>query len=708
MSFLSRIKGLFGVSFGTPGAATFVTAREWALGIDSASPTGMTAPYAQHPSVCIAIRTIAEDAASVDWEIYTDSSSDDDTEVEEHPLLDLWDKPNATMTGSDLWVGSYTYFKLYGECLWYYPGLRVGVTNGAEANRRSTGTIELLNPALVTVKVTEAGIAYTLRVNGQDVELDPDYLTHFKRFNPYNPYRGLSELTSLAMELNVDWAASSWNAAFFGDQNGIPTGLLKPTVGAILPSDDREKYMAQWNSRHSKQRGVGILPPGWDWIAAGGAPKDMEFGAMREFSREQILAVYGVPPFMAGVLDKANYANAREQRATYWNGTITRMLYYFQGVINNDFLPKVGIEGIKCYPDFESVKALTEDLETKGRIASSLFQIGFTKRMLNDRLDLGMDVDDLEDADVGYLPMNMLPVSMMEEAHTPVAPVVATPDPNMDPNEEPDDSNAAAKFYRKAQAASNEGRRANVWRAIASATRDIETRFAKAIRRHFQEIEDEVLTVMNSLKGWNLVHGVEKATESSLFDLQYAKGKLMKLTMPLHAAAIDRGGTGVMAEVNATDPFDVLSPNVSAKLAELTRKITRIDDTVERQLRESLVEGLKAGESITQLAKRVSDVMDASRSRAETIARTETNNAFSSGRVEGARQAGVSKMEWISARDNFVRDTHAPGTGVDGEVRGLDEPFSNGCRWPGDSQGAAAEVINCRCTVVPVIGDPIE
>ena len=135
----------------------------------------------------------------------------------------------------------------------------------------------------------------------------------------------------------------------------------------------------------------------------------------------------------------------------------------------------------------------------------------------------------------------------------------------------------------------------------------------------------------------------------------------------------------------------------------MTRKITRIDETVERQLRESLVEGLRGGEGVSDLIKRIESIMDASRSRAATIARTETGNAFSSGRVEGMRQAGISKQEWLTARDSLVRDTHQP---LDGQVRALDEAFDNGLRYPCDSAGAPEEVINCRCTVVPVIGEP--
>jgi uncharacterized protein with gpF-like domain len=39
---------------------------------------------------------------------------------------------------------------------------------------------------------------------------------------------------------------------------------------------------------------------------------------------------------------------------------------------------------------------------------------------------------------------------------------------------------------------------------------------------------------------------------------------------------------------------------------------------------------------------------------------------------------------------------------IDGERRRRGEPFSNGLRYPGDPAGAAANVINCRCVVIPV------
>lgn len=59
----------------------------------------------------------------------------------------------------------------------------------------------------------------------------------------------------------------------------------------------------------------------------------------------------------------------------------------------------------------------------------------------------------------------------------------------------------------------------------------------------------------------------------------------------------------------------------------------------------------------------------------------------------------VERTEWIGSRDNLVRETHD----IDGEVQPLGQRFSNGLRYPGDVDGPANEVIQCRCTSAPVM-----
>lgn len=70
---------------------------------------------------------------------------------------------------------------------------------------------------------------------------------------------------------------------------------------------------------------------------------------------------------------------------------------------------------------------------------------------------------------------------------------------------------------------------------------------------------------------------------------------------------------------------------------------------------------------------------------------------YSWGRLEAGRQNGAATKTWVTTSGN-PRPEHAA---INGETVGLDDEFSNGLRWPGDSlSGDPAEVSNCRCEVV--------
>ena len=60
-------------------------------------------------------------------------------------------------------------------------------------------------------------------------------------------------------------------------------------------------------------------------------------------------------------------------------------------------------------------------------------------------------------------------------------------------------------------------------------------------------------------------------------------------------------------------------------------------------------------------------------------------------------EEGVEKQDWVTAGDEVVRDPHvAEGAGP--PVK-LGEPFPvTGLLYPGHIDGAAEQVINCRCT----------
>lgn len=96
------------------------------------------------------------------------------------------------------------------------------------------------------------------------------------------------------------------------------------------------------------------------------------------------------------------------------------------------------------------------------------------------------------------------------------------------------------------------------------------------------------------------------------------------------------------------------------------------------------------------------------RHRGETIARTETLFAIHSAQDDALKKmvdSGLLKRNWITrrwrtARDNRVRESHDAMEGRAEDDRGLFVmPSGAMMAYPGDPNGPAEEVINCRCWV---------
>lgn len=122
-------------------------------------------------------------------------------------------------------------------------------------------------------------------------------------------------------------------------------------------------------------------------------------------------------------------------------------------------------------------------------------------------------------------------------------------------------------------------------------------------------------------------------------------------------------------------------------------------------LASAILQGIMQGESIGKIANRVQGVAEMDRKAALRNARTMVTCAQNAGRQEAyerAEKKGIhgGKM-WVAAHDERVRASHAA---IDGEQVPVDEKFSNGLMFPGDKNGAPAEVYNCRCAMVYRVG----
>jgi hypothetical protein len=133
-----------------------------------------------------------------------------------------------------------------------------------------------------------------------------------------------------------------------------------------------------------------------------------------------------------------------------------------------------------------------------------------------------------------------------------------------------------------------------------------------------------------------------------------------------------------------------------------------ISATTRKQIQKAVIDGSDEGLGVSATSKlireRTSGVIG--RSRAATIARTETHAAASYATDEATRQLGLpnQRKRWVAVGDGRTRSHHAA---ANGQEVGIDEPFlirykgSNiQMSYPHDGSGGAANNINCRCLAI--------
>lgn len=138
----------------------------------------------------------------------------------------------------------------------------------------------------------------------------------------------------------------------------------------------------------------------------------------------------------------------------------------------------------------------------------------------------------------------------------------------------------------------------------------------------------------------------------------------------------------------------------------IRRRITDVIETTRKQIVELIKAGYEQGKTQREIVDAILNAVPSlSKVRADRIARTETHGAANNGSQQAARSLKVPmRREWISAWDERTRRTHAL---ADGQKVGMDEAFVVGATalmFPGDPNGPAGEVINCRCAVGYIVG----
>lgn len=165
-----------------------------------------------------------------------------------------------------------------------------------------------------------------------------------------------------------------------------------------------------------------------------------------------------------------------------------------------------------------------------------------------------------------------------------------------------------------------------------------------------------------------------------------------------------------LANLNV-DKDELFGTNDWTQQRLLNQSFTASENTmnrVDQDINKIISDGYKSGEGVNKVAANIENRFNQLKTwESKRIARTEMHNAHQMGIMNSYYDLGVEYVQWSSAHDKRVRFSHRGNTGkhkgVDGEIIPLGALFSNGLRYPGDTQGPIEEWINCRCGLIPFI-----
>lgn len=556
---------------------------------------------------------------------------------------------------------------------------------------------------------------------------------------PGTKFRGLSRLESLNTTLSEDDASGKHNATLL-TRGGGPKGLLK-TEQSLTPQQARE-LEERWESKYAGATNTGktaVLGRGTEWQTMAQSNKDLLLLDIRKVTRETILALFDVPPAIAGVQVSGTSESGAHDSSTregWYVNSIWPLAQRVSDLLTRAFVPRYGTQGRRGYKvrgspsfamarramgngsdvmiwlDMGQIPGLRSWHQQQADAALKWIEAGVPLNEIIEKHDL--PYEPVPWGDVAWMDKTRLPADVLmshaDELASPPKPSPLPGAPPKDDDEMPPDKtpnpmqegfNRLAHLAAKAQADAIWGDWVDSWSGLERKTK---TAFGRYFFRQRAECLQRLDAHPPHAKGAD--PAVTRAWVDDLLpDVVKENELLVDLASPLLKAGLELGGEQIADEMGGVNPFKLPDVHWPEYLGERFDKLTgSINVTTYDALRTTLNEGHDVGETVTELAKRIKDVFrEANDSRALTIARTETAMSVSQGRAATMKENGVEYKAWITAGDEYVRDAHVQA-GID-YARGIQvgESFivdGEALDHPSDPGGSAGNIINCRCVAI--------
>ncbi len=660
------------------GVTRVVYASDLVAGIED---KGADELFAEQPHLQTVIDFIAQNVAQLPLKCYV-RRADADRERDTSGILPaLLADPNPDMTRYDLIYATVAEYALYGRAIWYV---------GRDASSASGWQIRLIPARWVTNWQGPTGFSYdSIRLTDSDgmggaVEVPLADCVLFTRYRPGHPARSLSPVESLRHTLAEQVEAQAFRRSVWSNATRISGYISRPAntpwseaAASRFKSDVREN----WGKGGSRSGGTPVLEDGMRYEPVTFNAHESDWASGVKLSREDCAAAYHINPAIIWPGDGQTYASAKDNARALYADTLAPMLAMIQSRINKDLAPMVGAPADE-YAEFDLMAKLNGSFEEQVQAMQTAVGAPWMSRPEARRL---MNLPREPDGDL-ITPLNVLVGGLASPTDT--APKTAP----------------RHRYARRAEScgcpACRTGARAKAAprgrKARQKPTDDEVGAYRSVLESFYERQRKSVLSAMGAKSGTKS-DGSPEWWDADRWDSELADDLMAALLSGSARAARD-----ALAQLGL-DPEAYDEEQTRNYLKAWARARAEAINAKTLDALRSALAG-EAGEG-TQ-GSTPTGVFDlAAGYRAAQQAQTIATQAASFGVVEAARQCAPANTTktWIHNPSPAPRAEHVR---LNGETVGIDERFSNGARWPGDTKSmGAGDAANCHCEVELTITD---
>ena len=617
--------------------------------------------YATQANLHAVVSFLSDSIAQLPLKVYRRDGENDRQRDRESDAAKLLYRPNPDQTAYELINALCVELLLMGVAtVWVLPDpnsdsghqLRLIPKEWIKDTERKT------NYAPDSIRVTAGGTAY--------IDIPRTEFVQFRMYSPGNPGGYQSPIAALRQTLNEQIQADRFRTEVWASSGRFNAYITRPKDVAPWNDEQKKQFLTAfregWGRGGSNAGKMPLLEDGMEIKPYQFNAKESQYAETKQLSREDVAAAFHVNPSLIWHTSTQTYASAKDNARALYADCLGPTIQMLQQRINSFLLPMIGAD-----PDLYVEFDLTEKLKGSFEERASILQASVGGPWLTrNEARADNNLPPIEGGDEIITPLNVLiggqssPQDTHMEEQEPVM---------MMPTGQscgcPSCKSAPEQIQLKARS-----------------TKEEDEQMADIFRRFWERQAKSVLPKIGAKasKWWDEARWNDELTEDIL---------------PLVNRIADEHGKetaeALGSEYNTEQTRNYLKEMAKAR-AQAINKATKkkLDEAIEDD-----------DEEVTPAhvfeVREDKDSITFGRSLAIGVA----GWAMTHEAPHQAEQQGIRKTvdkRWVTG-DN-PRPEHAA---MNGETVPIDEPFSNGCDWPGDENGDPETTCNCNCSTTVII-----